>query len=333
MCRGDVLVGRLHAHMHADVSLLGELGGIADQVEQDLPKTQLIAEDTLGHVRGHTADQFNPLVQRLAAQCPAGLVQRFAHDERRRLELQFAGIDLRQIEDVADQRLKYIGRGIDRIQVFALFVIQLGTLEQPGHTDDAGQRCAQFMGHRRKKITARTVGRLRRLLGSLQLAQQGVFIGRQHHQHQRHEQDLQRLRLPVPQHRGDHGVRNQAADRGQQQIGLAVTHPLRKEGNRIQQVERPGRVAGQVDDQRGAAEIGEDAHVGARPPQLGTPHGAVQNSPVPHQVHRKQRKVLVPGEAVVAEQVSDPENHHHQRPDRQADQRRLKLLGIADLRG
>ena len=39
-----------HADVDADVALLGELGGVGDQVEDDLADAQLVDQEPLGHV-------------------------------------------------------------------------------------------------------------------------------------------------------------------------------------------------------------------------------------------------------------------------------------------
>ena len=45
-----------------DLAVLGELDGVADQVDEDLGQPAGIADQRLGHVRGHLAGQFQALL-------------------------------------------------------------------------------------------------------------------------------------------------------------------------------------------------------------------------------------------------------------------------------
>ena len=49
-------------HSEHDFALLGELDGVAQQVDQDLPQPGDIAHDPGGHVRGHRVGQFQPFL-------------------------------------------------------------------------------------------------------------------------------------------------------------------------------------------------------------------------------------------------------------------------------
>ena len=71
-------VARLAGGFHADDHLarLGELDGVADQVEQHLAQPAGVADQGVGHVRLHVADQLQPLPVGPHGQGPEGVAER-----------------------------------------------------------------------------------------------------------------------------------------------------------------------------------------------------------------------------------------------------------------
>ena len=57
----------LHPHGDADLATLGELDGVVGIVDQNLPQAQRITHQIGGHVRGHIANQLQPLNRCLVA--------------------------------------------------------------------------------------------------------------------------------------------------------------------------------------------------------------------------------------------------------------------------
>ena len=68
---GRGLAGDFHAHDH--LALVGELDGVADQVEQHLAQPAGVADQGVGHVRLHVADQLQPLLVGPHGQGPQGV--------------------------------------------------------------------------------------------------------------------------------------------------------------------------------------------------------------------------------------------------------------------
>ena len=63
-----------HAHDH--LALVGELDGVAHQVEQHLSQPAGVADQGVGHVRLHVADQLQPLLVGPHGQGPQGIAER-----------------------------------------------------------------------------------------------------------------------------------------------------------------------------------------------------------------------------------------------------------------
>ena len=80
----------------------GELDGVADQVEQHLPQPAGVADQGVGHVRLHVADQFQPLLVGAHGQGAQGVADRRPQREVGRVQLQLAGLDLGEVEQVVD---------------------------------------------------------------------------------------------------------------------------------------------------------------------------------------------------------------------------------------
>ena len=82
--------------------VVGELDGVADQVEQHLPQPAGVADQGVGHVRLHVADQLQPLPVGPHGQGPQGVADRRPQGEVGRVQLQLAGLDLGEVEQVVD---------------------------------------------------------------------------------------------------------------------------------------------------------------------------------------------------------------------------------------
>ena len=88
-----------------DLAALGELDGVADQVDQDLAQPAGSPTRAVGHVGGDVAGQLQALARGRAGQrlhaCRSSMSRR---SKSIALEVELAGLDLREIEDVVDDR-------------------------------------------------------------------------------------------------------------------------------------------------------------------------------------------------------------------------------------
>src|SRR5436190_301879 len=87
-----------------------------------------------------------------------------AEIELRLLELDAAGLDLREVEDVVDDPEQSLATAGDHRRVVALLGIEPGPLEQPAHADDRVHRRADLVAHRSQERALRLVRLLRELL-------------------------------------------------------------------------------------------------------------------------------------------------------------------------
>ena len=153
-------------HAHADRPQCGELHGVAEEVEEHLADPAGIALDHLRHVgRGKATELEALLAGRLGDEVERVLEDR-ADVEVHRLERQLAGLDLREVEDVVDDRQQVLGRAADGVGELALLVAERRVEQQVGHADDAVHRRADLVAHRREEAAlggGRGQGRVARL--------------------------------------------------------------------------------------------------------------------------------------------------------------------------
>jgi hypothetical protein len=101
-----------------------------------------------------------------AAEHRGGLLEDAAHVEVGRLELQLAGLDLGQVEDVVDDREQGEPGTLEALGEPPLVVVEVGAQQQLVEPDDAVHRGADLMAHRGQELRLQP-GRLHRLVAGL----------------------------------------------------------------------------------------------------------------------------------------------------------------------
>ena len=102
-------------------SLIGELDGIPQQVEQDLAQTARVAPQGRRQIRMDQTGHLQALIVGALGQCMSYVFDRVAQAEGNGLQLEPAGLDLREIQYVVQQRQQSF-RALQRgLQVIALF--------------------------------------------------------------------------------------------------------------------------------------------------------------------------------------------------------------------
>jgi hypothetical protein len=135
----------LYAAMDKDLTILGELDSVANDVQQDLAETETIAlelsryvlvDDIIefetfvdGHRRGEIVDLFN--------QCTN------VHPVH--VELYHAGFGLGQVEDVVNKSTQALGASSNNADMFHLLGGQVAVYQEVHHARDAVERRADLM--------------------------------------------------------------------------------------------------------------------------------------------------------------------------------------------
>ena len=115
--------------------------------------------DALRHFRAHVDDQLQALRRRLERHDRSDVVDVRAQVEFQRFDVELAGFDLGEIENVVEDREQRICAGANRLGVVALCAIETGVEQQTGHADDAVHGRADFVAHGGEERALRAAGR------------------------------------------------------------------------------------------------------------------------------------------------------------------------------
>ena len=139
-------------HTQHDFALLGELHRVAQEVGQHLPEPAGIAAQKIRHLLVDPAGEFDLLFLRRVRQHLDGALDGFAQFEVDVFQHQFAGLDLGEIQDFADDSQQGVGAVADGLRVFALLLGESGVQQQPRHAGDGVHRRADFVAHVRQEL-------------------------------------------------------------------------------------------------------------------------------------------------------------------------------------
>ena len=148
--------------------MFGELDGVADQVQQDLTKPRLISAKAAPRRRIDENTEVDPLLVGFWRQQADGRFDHVRELEIHDFKIDFAGLELRNIENVVDQREQRLGAVAHCDRTFALLLCQIGLQQQAIHPDDAVHRGPNLVGHIGEEIRFGAVslfGGFTRLLG------------------------------------------------------------------------------------------------------------------------------------------------------------------------
>ncbi len=139
---------------------MGEFDGVAKQVDDDLPQTPGISAQAAGHVVLDQVGEREPLGVRLLREQGDGFFDAIAQIEFDILQLQLAGLDFGEIQQIVDQGKQAAGRGFDDVDVTALLPGQIRFKHQVAHSDDAVNRSAQLVTHLGEEIALGLAGKI-----------------------------------------------------------------------------------------------------------------------------------------------------------------------------
>ena len=156
---------------------IGELDRIADEVGDDLPDTADIADIGVGEARLDAHDQLEILLLRPRRDQRRHVLDRLGKRERRRIEHQLPGVDLREVEDVVDDGEQRVARLDDDLGEGLLLGIEFGPGEQLGHAEHAVHRRADLVAHIGEELGLGAVGQHGPALRLLQLLLALLLLG------------------------------------------------------------------------------------------------------------------------------------------------------------
>src|SRR3712207_2343176 len=123
-----------------DLALGGELDRVAHEVGDDLAEPAAVAEHLPRPVAGDVDEQVQPGTAGRGRQQLGDVVDDADQVERRGLQVQLAGLDLGEVEDVVDEGQQAVPAAGDGLEVAALLVGEVGREQQVGQAEDGVER-------------------------------------------------------------------------------------------------------------------------------------------------------------------------------------------------
>ncbi len=124
---------------HDHLALVGELDGVADEVEQDLPQPQRVADQSCAGSSARCGNRARgpSRAPRSASVLVASPMHVAAGRTSASSSSSLPGLDLREVEDVVDDHQQRVGRRLDHLEVVALLA-RRGRCRSAscGHADD-----------------------------------------------------------------------------------------------------------------------------------------------------------------------------------------------------
>ena len=111
-----VIVVRQGAKTHFNFATLGELNGIAGQIEQDLLHAHPVARHRIRRFIGHAAVECQPLLACPHGKHPRNLVQHPPQAEGRQFQFQLARFDFGRVQQVVQERQEQVRRPLRGLQ-------------------------------------------------------------------------------------------------------------------------------------------------------------------------------------------------------------------------
>ena len=138
----------LGINTHLNAALLGELDGVADQVEQDLTQLPKVTTQLPANGRVDRRHEIQPLGLRGRNGERQDVADQGIDVEIDGFDFEHAGLDLRVVEDVGDQRREDFAGGRDEVDVGRLARVERGVAQERRRADDAVDRRADLVAHR-----------------------------------------------------------------------------------------------------------------------------------------------------------------------------------------
>ena len=146
----------------ADAAAVGELDRVAGEIEQHLAQPRRRRRPPARGSRSSTSEAISsPLACARGASSSTISSTSVASANGRALEIELAGFDLGEVENLLDQRQQRVAGGLDGLGVGGLLRRQRGVEQQVGHAEDAVQRRADLVRHHGEEARLGAVGGFR----------------------------------------------------------------------------------------------------------------------------------------------------------------------------
>ena len=149
---------RVQTDLH--FAALGELDGIAGQIEQDLLQAHAVAHHRIRRLIRHTAGERQSFLAGPHGKDVRDLIQHSPQAERGGFQFQFARLDLGRVQQVVQERQEQVGRPPGGLQAVLDGRVDRLPQRHVDHAQDGVHGRAQFVAHIRQEPALGDVGRL-----------------------------------------------------------------------------------------------------------------------------------------------------------------------------
>ena len=150
-CLDRALSMRRWRDLHHHLTRRRELHRITDQIHENLPQPSDIADKNFRDGILHVVGEIDFFLRRLHRQQLQRLLDASMNLKRMMLQFQLARFDLREVEDVVDDREQRVRTATNSLHVFALFVGEICIEQKRDHADHTIHRRANFVTHVRQE--------------------------------------------------------------------------------------------------------------------------------------------------------------------------------------
>ena len=144
-----------------DLSARGEFNRVAEQIAEQLPQAYRVAHRQQGNASVNIADDFQAFLLRAVREQPGGVFDDLPQIEIHALDIELAGFDFGEIEDVVEYAQQGLSRAVNSVCVTSLLLLQRRVQQHLGHSQHAVHRRANFVAHIGEECGLRPAGDLR----------------------------------------------------------------------------------------------------------------------------------------------------------------------------
>ena len=165
-CQNEM--ARFMGEADQNLAALGEFEGVVDEVGEYLVQPHGVGQHRLRHVRRHAGGKVQTLRRGIFPEQAGHVAGDTGRIDRNAFQLQLAGLDLGEVENVVDDGQQAVTRFDDHFGISLQALVEAGAGQKLGHDHEAVQRGTDFVAHGGEEARFRVVGAFGGVAGQAQ---------------------------------------------------------------------------------------------------------------------------------------------------------------------